>query len=210
MRRNALAALASGEALLGDLRGAFLVNSPAHGQLRVRDVEVALGRLPAQPGAEVIDMERIRAQLRAALEAGSEVGQALDQAVESTSAMRGLLADKVDVQERPDLEPLAGLLAQLKRTCDEARGVAVAGAETSADAGAPAASPRGEIRSREDAIRMLDRVCEYLERHEPANPAPLLIRRAQRLMRKNFVEIVQDLLPESLSQIESLAGLPRE
>jgi type VI secretion system protein ImpA len=53
---------------------------------------------------------------------------------------------------------------------------------------------------------MLDLVCAYLERHEPSNPAPLFIRRAQRLMQKNFVEIVRDLMPDSLSSLEKLAG----
>jgi type VI secretion system protein ImpA len=42
--------------------------------------------------------------------------------------------------------------------------------------------------------------------HEPSNPAPLFIRRAQRLMRKDFVEIVKDLIPDSLSNLERLAG----
>ena len=55
-------------------------------------------------------------------------------------------------------------------------------------------------------VRMLDLVCGYLERHEPSNPAPLFIRRAQRLMTKNFVDIVRDLLPDSLSNLEKLAG----
>ena len=64
----------------------------------------------------------------------------------------------------------------------------------------------GQISTREEAVRILDLVCSYLERHEPSNPAPLLIRRAQRLMTKNFVEIVRDLMPDSLSNLERLAG----
>jgi type VI secretion system protein ImpA len=64
----------------------------------------------------------------------------------------------------------------------------------------------GEIRSRDDAVRMLELVCNYLERHEPSNPAPLFIRRAQRLIKKSFMEIVRDLMPDSLSQLEKLAG----
>src|SRR5439155_26993567 len=64
----------------------------------------------------------------------------------------------------------------------------------------------GEIRSRDDALRMLELVCSYLELHEPSNPAPLFIRRAQRLIKKSFLEIVRDLMPDSLSQLEKLAG----
>jgi type VI secretion system protein ImpA len=38
----------------------------------------------------------------------------------------------------------------------------------------------------------------------------LLIRRAQRLMNKSFVEIMQDLAPDSLEQIRHIAGLKNE
>ncbi len=58
--------------------------------------------------------------------------------------------------------------------------------------------------------RSLDRACEWLERHEPTNPAPLLIRRAQRLMGKNFLEIIRDLAPAGIDQIENIAGNPYE
>jgi len=49
-------------------------------------------------------------------------------------------------------------------------------------------------------------VCSFLEHTEPSNPAPLFIRRAQRLIKKSFLEIVRDLMPDSLSQLEKLAG----
>ena len=64
--------------------------------------------------------------------------------------------------------------------------------------------------SRADAIRALETICEFIERTEPASPAPLLIRRAQRLMKKNFVEIIQDLAPDSMSQIRNVAGIDKE
>jgi type VI secretion system protein ImpA len=38
----------------------------------------------------------------------------------------------------------------------------------------------------------------------------LLIRRAQRLMSKNFIDIVRDLVPDGVSQIERLAGIGNE
>jgi type VI secretion system protein ImpA len=65
----------------------------------------------------------------------------------------------------------------------------------------------GQIASREDAIRVLENVCKFIEQSEPSNPAPLLIRRAQRLMSRSFMEIIQDLAPESIDQIKKLAGL---
>ena len=68
----------------------------------------------------------------------------------------------------------------------------------------------GEIRSREDAVRVLERVCAFIERTEPANPAPLFIRRAQQLLTKSFMEIIQDLAPDSLGQIQKMVGLDHE
>ena len=57
---------------------------------------------------------------------------------------------------------------------------------------------------------MLQHVSEWIERNEPSSPAPLLIQRAQRLMTKNFMEIIRDLVPQGLGQIETLAGPGRE
>ena len=49
-------------------------------------------------------------------------------------------------------------------------------------------------------------MCDFLERTEPSNPAPLLIKRALRLLDRSFIDIIQDLAPESFEQIERLAG----
>ena len=68
----------------------------------------------------------------------------------------------------------------------------------------------GSIATRDDALKALDRVCEWIERHEPTNPAPLLIRRAKRLMTKNFMDIIRDLAPDGVSQVELIAGKDAE
>ena len=104
-----------------------------------------------------------------------------------------------------DLKPLAQSIENLIEACDAALGAPVAG-PSAQPAAAAAIDLAGAVRSREQALRALDMVCRYLEQHEPSNPAPLLIRRAQRLMTKSFVEIVKDLMPDSLAHIEGLAG----
>ena len=65
----------------------------------------------------------------------------------------------------------------------------------------------GAIESRDDALRAIDMVCEYLERTEPTNPAQLLLRRARRLVNKNFVELVRELAPESLGEVARVMGI---
>jgi type VI secretion system protein ImpA len=84
---------------------------------------------------------------------------------------------------------------------------------SAADESAPHASagPRtnghgSPVRGREDALRDLDRICAYWEEHEPASPVPMLLRRAQRLAGLSFIELVRELAPSGISEIETLRG----
>ena len=70
------------------------------------------------------------------------------------------------------------------------------------------AVPQGvdEIRTREDVIRVLDKLCEYYAQHEPSSPLPLLLKRAKRLTTLSFMEIIQDLAPDAVAQAMSIGG----
>jgi type VI secretion system protein ImpA len=65
----------------------------------------------------------------------------------------------------------------------------------------------GGVRSREEAVRAIDMVCAYLEHSEPSNPASLLLRRAQRLINKNFLELVRELAPDALNEVARVMGV---
>jgi type VI secretion system protein ImpA len=217
-RLNALAPLADPEALLRDVRDTYLVNSRQHGQLQVREVEIAFGRLApvgAAAGAPGKSLSQIHGQLRAAFADDRTVPSALDEAHTTVRAIERLIAERVGADRGIDLKPLAQCLGCLLEACETALGTDGGrdeaedrrGADTGlTPRGAVAGSAGGEIGSREEALRVLDLVCRYLERNEPSNPAPLFIRRAQRLMTKSFVDIVKDLMPDSLAQLEHLAG----
>ncbi|MDE1183236.1 type VI secretion system protein TssA [Paraburkholderia sp.] len=75
-----------------------------------------------------------------------------------------------------------------------------------ADAAINPAKQTNPAHSRNEAMRALESACLYFESAEPGHPAPLLIRRAQRLMRMNFYEILQDIAPNALPQIDALVG----
>ena len=64
----------------------------------------------------------------------------------------------------------------------------------------------GEINSREDVLRALDKVISYYERAEPSSPIPLLIKRSKRLVSASFMDIVRDIASDGLSQVETLRG----
>ncbi|MBN3793009.1 type VI secretion system protein TssA, partial [Burkholderia sp. Ac-20353] len=67
-----------------------------------------------------------------------------------------------------------------------------------------------EVTSRDDVRIGLEKFCRYFEQHEPSHPAPLLMRRAQRLLALDFYEIMRDLVPESLPKLDLLSGARSE
>jgi type VI secretion system protein ImpA len=187
------------------------VNSREQGQIRARDIEVALGRLAPSRGADPSTLKpigQLHALIGAAFSSDRSVPSAVREARDRAVAIQALINERIGESRALDLAPLVQPLRCLLEACDTALGVKTEGEKEdhteSSDGAQPAVA--GEIRSRDDAVKVLELVCNYLERHEPSNPAPLFIRRAQRLIKKNFLEIVRDLMPDSLSQLEKLAG----
>ncbi|MBS1205863.1 MAG: ImpA domain protein [Proteobacteria bacterium] len=66
--------------------------------------------------------------------------------------------------------------------------------------------PGKYIRSRQDVILLLDQVLDYFQNYEPSHPAPVLIRRSQKMIGMDFATIVEELLPESLASLNQLSG----
>ena len=199
------------DAGLADLRAAGL--APVRGSITVRDLELAFGNAAPRPGESVPTRDGARPAVAAALAQFAGLAEGMAQGAELALAIEKSLDARLGAAHSPDLAPLRKLLAGVAAAGRAVQGEAEPNANTEEGAhvaSAAAVKPAGAIESREDAIRMLQRVCEWIERNEPSNPAPLLIQRAQRLMKKNFLEIIRDLMPEGLVQIEKLAGSGRE
>ena len=75
-----------------------------------------------------------------------------------------------------------------------------------ASAGVAGATTPGGLLTREDARRAIKDVIRVIERLEPSHPAPLLLKRAERLLGMGFFEIIKDMAPNALSDIERIAG----
>ncbi len=63
-----------------------------------------------------------------------------------------------------------------------------------------------EIVSREHAAELIQLVVEFFEQNEPSSPVPLLLRRSKRLINQGFAEILRDVAPDGLNQLQTLAG----
>lgn len=66
------------------------------------------------------------------------------------------------------------------------------------------------IENREDVNDALDKICKYYEKYEPGSPVPLFLKRAQRLVDKSFVELMEDLSPNSINDLVQLFGIKDE
>ena len=211
-RLNALLPLGSFAAGLADLRAARLTGE--RGGLTVRSIELAFH------GAEPVRDESVPTEsgvlegIGAAVSDRPDVLLVLGSVAELLAAIVGTLMQHVPATALPDFEALQKLGTILERAADRVDASALAAVGGVAPGGraggeiAIAGPGNGAIATREEAVEALERVCTWLERHEPSNPAPLLIRRSQRLMNKNFLDIIRDLAPDTLDQIEKLAGIP--
>ena len=206
-RLTALAPLTH-DAGLADLRAAGLTS--ARGSITVRDLELVFGNAEARPGEPVPTRDGAAPAVAAAQAQIADLAAQMAQASDLALSIEKLLDAKLGAANSPDLAPLRKLLDGVVAAGQAAQGGAEAAAAEPGAAAVAGAKPSGAIQSREDAIRTLQRVCEWLERNEPSHPAPLLIQRAQRLLTKNFMEIIRDLVPDGLGQIEKLAGPGRE
>ncbi|MDN3920034.1 type VI secretion system protein TssA [Roseateles violae] len=207
-RMSALGPLVHPSAGLADLRAASLTGQ--RGALTMRDIELALGHAEPQLGESPPSADGIARGLAAALPQQPTLPALMNSGAAAARAIAAVLERQVAPTLSPELEPLVRLMQALAEAAQRLPGAAAPAdtrgniaVSTSRDTPVPAGTT---IASREDAVRALERVAEWLERNEPSNPAPLLIRRSQRLMSKSFIDIVRDLAPDGLSQIEKLAG----
>jgi type VI secretion system protein ImpA len=207
-RLNVLATLANPNAVLRDVLGINFVSTGSHARLSVRDVLLAMSKRPA--GAGIPTQAEIEEILRLPENAPSV--QALHEALTAVDGLHNFLGDKVGYDRIPDLQPLKDMLKIIAQLCTSDLGTTnmpgeLEETDSSRASPEPLSPITGEIRSRADAVRMLEKICQFIEKTEPANPAPLFIRRGQRLMNQNFLEIMQDLAPDSLNQIKQVTGI---
>ncbi len=223
-RVNILSELCSRETLLRELRSAPLARSRALGYVSYRDVALAKGELKPMDGAMPKNMAEIEAVfLDCDADELLETAAAAQACVHRLAEIEDTLSAKVSSARAVDLAPALALMRGIDRLLQERvaeRGLtaeldAVPGdlpTETPVDrpghGGAPPAmlSVAGEITSRDEVVRLLERICAYYEKYEPSSPVPLLLARAKRLVSKNFIDVLRDIAPDAVAQAEAVRG----
>jgi type VI secretion system protein ImpA len=221
LRINSLAILSDSGTLVRELKDATLVTLPGLGPLTIKLLDIANGEQPPPAGQEKITLGSIeRAVADLAPDRLAASVDALKRALDSVVNIELILVRQVGSSQALNLDALTRPLRKAHEfLARQGAGAASpdsaddAAAAAAADSAVPGAAPRaagaaisGDIGSRDDVLRMLDKLVGYYTRHEPSSPIPILLERAKRLVPMNFFEIMQDLAPDGVAQLEVIRG----
>ena len=216
MRITAVAGLCASE-LLSALRTTPLIVSRTFGPVTLRDFAVAAGNATPIADAPKVDLNTIEAAFTDSdLAAHEASATTLKAAVAHVAGIESVF-ERETAGQGPELGALIDLLRQathavvsrLERRQGVAAAAAAEDAGEAAAAGGPARSGQafsGDIRSRADVVHALDKICAYYAEFEPSSPIPLLLERGKRLVSKSFLDIIRDMAPAGVPEVESIAG----
>ncbi|MBB5020147.1 type VI secretion system protein ImpA [Chitinivorax tropicus] len=217
LRVNTLALLIDGD-FLRELREVPLITSRANGRVSLRDLDILTGELEVPEGVEKPAMGVVEA---ACEDVGADevaaIHTALQQIQTDVARLEATLTAQVGASQALDLSSLSRMI---KRALNFFAGrvvnpitqvmteVPLAGDPALDSQTAVVAAPgiSGEVRNRDDVLKVLDGLCDYYAKHEPSSPVPLLLRRAYRLATMDFLEIMQELAPDGISQVRQVSG----
>ncbi|MDX2022632.1 MAG: type VI secretion system protein TssA [Deltaproteobacteria bacterium] len=223
MRINIVMGLCDQSATLVYVRNTPFVSAANLGRFSLRELAFAAGESTPPEGETAPSLATIEgAFLEAPLESITATATALDEGLAHLRELESKLTDYVGSANAPNLDPLRRLVYQAAKFVKEKLGARTAAAESEApvdsnndgaaagaSAGATTTSGRtlsGDIRSREDVVRALDKIIEYYGRFEPSSPVPILVKRCKRLVTASFEDIVRNLIPDAVNQLEVFKG----
>lgn len=224
MRMNSLRGLCDARTVIAPLRSAPLLRARGLPALNLRDLEKAMAGQSEQGapdmtvveasfiGCDLEELERTWTVATEARDAASSLEQLFQE--HGTGAVLRLnelitQLEAIDAQLGPRVRGRrAALVAESEPEPEsDPQPTAAGNGHNGHGAAVPGAGrPGGPLSSRADVLRELDRICAYYDTHEPASPVPMLLRRAKRLVSMSFFEIVRELAPSGVSEIETLRG----
>jgi type VI secretion system protein ImpA len=223
-RINILSSLVTRVGTFGDpmrflerLRRTPLTKSTQFGKFNLADVEAAHSRTPPEGAPTITEIEG--AIKDTPDEELMDVFQAVQETFEETRRIDRVLTETIGANRSLDWSPLQAVLQEIQKVITphlpqkalEEPVVALPPEEEPvAEAKPKAAAMTGEISSRDDVLRYIDRICDYYKRYEPSSPVPYLLLRARAMVNMNYMEIVQHMTPDALAQAQLITGQPPE
>lgn len=208
-RVNALAALSDKSTLSTALRQAALIRH-ASDEISLRDacslLDGSKTDCPGYPGG----LTRLQDELAR----GGPGPEAVVLIAERLLTIRETVTEQLGNGGLPEMEQLLKTVNTVAAACQstDLSSLIPPPASSSAAEPTPQSAPQSadwrtvQLSSRADAQLMLEKVKHYFVRHEPSHPAPLMIERVQRMVELDFMEIIRDLAPDGVHQLETLFG----
>ena len=223
IRVNILMVLCDRDSFLLPFLNAPLVESRMAGRFSLRDVQLATGKMPAPAGQAAPQLSMIEGAFsEVSAESISATQMTLKDILGDLNGIENVLTRQIGVENAPSFGPIRDLLKEAlqfverqiqspgsdkEAASEEVEiGIDSLGVLDGGGAKKPTSGPIGGINSRKDVVRALELICEYYAANEPSSPVPLLARRAKRLVTMDFMEIIQDLAPGGVSEVEVFKG----
>jgi type VI secretion system protein ImpA len=188
------------------------------GKFSFRDIQVAKGEITvsADQQAKVPKMSVIDAAFQdTPAEQLQAASQATEEALGHVTAIEKVFSERASKGQSPNFSGLQTLLGNIRKyvqghVAKGEQGMTIEqGTATGTGEGGGEVSLAGEIRSPKEVLMALEKVCHYFERHEPSSPVPLLLRRAQKLVSRSFLEVIEDVCPDAMKQVETIGGIKK-
>lgn len=187
-----------------------LIENRRHGSLNYRAYQVAKGEIPAgdadADGPDLATIERIISETD--LDILKSASARCSAVAAEIGGIKATWHEKLNSGQPISLDRLSGLvngmaawLADLVTARDPAAIAAPAEDAASVEAQVPL-DTTGALASSAQALAALAAAADYFARMEPSNPALLLVRQAQEMVGKSFIEVMRMLVP---SHVESAA-----
>lgn len=218
-RVNILEELANFDSFLRPLSLVALVESKAVGRFGLRDIHIATDKISVTDESQKVDLATIKAAFLDQPDLSLSNYQALGEALAGLDNLQDFVNQQVGATNGPDLSALKAQLKEMRfvfeqyaefDTKTDAEQEILVDEDGGAEAGATLEVRKvpfsGGIHSRQDVIKTLDMICRYYAEHEPSSPVPIFLERAKHLVTADFRQIVQNLLPDAMSQLDVFKG----
>jgi type VI secretion system protein ImpA len=225
LRVNTIAALATPIGTYGDpmrllerLQEAALTSSVQMGRFSLADILRSENGVSGPDGKLPAPMAQIEAAFRdTKVEDLQTIYQAATEAIGLATGIDEALTRTLGADQAPDLDLLPAQLREVQKRLIPylpagAAPAPEAEAASTGQTGGTAPAPKaisGEVQSRQDVVKIIEKICDYYKRAEPSSPVPYVLKRAQRLAEMDFMQIIDDLSPDSVKEIQRITGEPK-
>ncbi len=226
-RINILMALCDFDSFLKPLHKIPLVESKALGRFSLRDIQIANGTITIADSENESELPQMAAIDAAFQECDSEIVLATAKAITDTqdnlNQMEAFITDQVGINDAASFTEFRSFLKEINTVVSgqvemlglndstEEENDEVDGSEGDKSSGTKKATkPVGgptAINSTQDVSKVLKLISEYYKKNEPSSPIPMMLERVSRLVGKSFMEVLQDIAPNGVEQVDFLRGV---